>query len=298
MHVFVTGSTGLVGNRLIAELQSDGHQVTRLVRRSPKAGEALWNYQERQIDLDKLAAADAVVHLAGENIADGRWNDDKKRRIRESREVGTRFLAESLTRLPQRPRVLVAASATGYYGDRDDEKLTESSPPGKGFLPDVCLAWETACQPAVNAGVRVVNIRIGVVLSRQGGALAKMLLPFQMGAGGVIGHGRQWWSWITLDDLVRAMQFALNQSNVVGPINGTAPNPVTNREFTKTLGRVLNRPTIFPMPAFAARLALGEMANDLLLASVQVYPRQLQQYGFQFRYPELEPALRHVLNRA
>ncbi len=193
---------------------------------------------------------------------------------------------------------MVSASAIGYYGDRGDEELTEASPPGQGFLPEVCQEWEAACRPAEEAGVRVAHLRTGVVLSAEGGALAKMLLPFKLGAGGRIGDGRQWWSWIALDDLVGAIRHALQTPAVAGPVNGVAPHPVTNQEFTKTLGRVLGRPTIFPMPAFAARLALGEMANDLLLASARVLPRRLQETGYQFRYPDLEPALRHVLGGA
>jgi uncharacterized protein (TIGR01777 family) len=297
MHVLVTGATGFLGSRLVASLQKEGHRVTRLVRRSPQAGEALWNYQERQIDVEQLATADAVIHLAGESIAEGRWNDAKKRRIRESRELGTRFLAESIARLPRRPQVLASASAIGYYGDRGDEQLTEDSPPGQGFLPEVCQAWEAACRPATEAGVRVVNVRIGVVLDKRGGALAKMLLPFKLGAGGRVGSGRQWWSWIALEDLIRVFQTALANERLTGPINGTAPQPVTNREFTKTLGKVLGRPTVFPMPAFAARLALGEMANDLLLASARVLPKRLKENVFQFQHPELEGALRSVLGK-
>jgi uncharacterized protein (TIGR01777 family) len=297
MNVFITGAGGLIGSRLTAQLQEEGHRVTRMVRSSPKADEALWNYQQQQIDLDKLAQADAVVHLAGENIAEGRWTNDKKRRIRESREAGTRFLAESIARLHQRPQVFLCASAIGYYGDRGDEELTEQSGPGEGFLPDVCTAWENACRPAADAGVRVANLRIGIVLSREGGALRKMLLPFKLGAGGVIGGGSQWWSWIALDDLVRAMLFVLTNESLQGPVNGTAPYPVTNREFTKTLGKVLARPTIFPMPAFAARLALGEMANGLLLASARVLPRRLKESGFKFQFSELEGAQRYELYR-
>ncbi len=298
MHVFITGASGLIGQPLTAALEADAHRVTRLVRASPKPGEALWNYRDREIDLDQLATADAVVHLAGESIGDGRWTDAKKRRILESREQGTHFLAESLSRLPRRPRVLVSASAIGYYGDRGDEQLTEQSSAGQGFLPDVCVAWERACQPAADAGIRVANLRIGVVLSREGGALTKMLLPFQLGAGGRMGSGRQWWSWITREDLIRAIQHILASESLRGPVNGTTPHPVTNQEFTKTLGRVLKRPTLFPMPKFAAQLALGEMADGLLFASARVLPQQLLEHGFSFRHPELAEALRHVLGRA
>jgi uncharacterized protein (TIGR01777 family) len=298
MHVFITGGSGLIGSRLTSELQKGGHRVTRMVRSSPRGDEALWSYQGKQIDLEKLAAADAVVHLAGENIAQGRWSDQKKRRIRESREAGTRFLAESIARLQERPRVFLCASAIGYYGDRGDEELTEQSSPGVGFLPEVCIAWEAACRPAAEVGVRVANLRIGVVLSREGGALAKMLLPFRLGLGGVVGGGRQWWSWIALDDLVRAMQQILMDESLAGPVNGTAPNPVTSREFTKTLGKVLRRPTIFPIPAFAARAGLGEMADGLLLASARVLPQRLKQSEFKFRFPELESAFAEVLDAA
>ncbi|MBW3599187.1 MAG: TIGR01777 family oxidoreductase [Planctomycetes bacterium] len=295
MHVFVTGSTGLIGSRLVADLKQHGHQVTRMVRSSPKEGEAIWNYVEKKIDLTQLEAADAVVHLAGENIA-GRWTEAKKRRIRESRKAGTEFVAESLARLDRRPRVMVCSSAIGYYGDRGDEELTESSPPGEGFLPEVCVEWEAACGPAAEAGIRVVNLRTGLTLAAEGGPLATMLLPFKLGLGGRVSSGRQWWSWIAIDDLVAAIRFALENETLRGPVNGAAPHPVTNYEFTKTLGRVIRRPTIFPIPRFAAKLALGEMAEGLLLASARVLPNRLKEAGFPFRFPELQPALQHVLN--
>jgi uncharacterized protein len=295
MHVFVTGAGGLIGSKLVADLQQQGHRITRMVRSSPGEGEVLWNYVDRKIDLAQLEAADAVVHLAGESIAEGRWTDAKKRRIRESRVAGTEFLAESLARLERKPQAMVCSSAIGYYGDRSDEELTEDSSPGEGFLPEVCRAWESACGAAEEAGVRVVNVRTGMVLAAEGGALAKMLLPFKLGAGGRVSSGRQWWSWIAMDDLVAALRFALTTDSLRGPVNGTSPHPVTNYEFTKTLGRVLGRPTIFPMPGFAAKLALGEMAEDLLLASARVLPRRLQESGFSFRFPELESALRHEL---
>ncbi len=298
MHVLITGASGLVGQRLTDSLKAEGHQVTRMVRSAPQPEEALWNYRDRQIDLDKLATGDAVIHLAGENVAGGRWTDAKKRRILESREQGTRFLAESLAQLSKRAGILISASATGFYGSRGDEILTEQSEPGQGFLPKVCLAWERACQPAVEAGVRVAHVRIGIVLSAKGGALAKMLLPFKLGVGGRIGSGQQWWSWITLDDLVRVIQYVLMTDALQGPVNATSPNPVTNQEFTKTLGRVLKRPTVFPMPSFAARWALGEMADELLLASARVLPQRLQEHGFEFHHSELEPALRHALQDA
>lgn len=238
---------------------------------------------------------DAVVHLAGENIARARWSERQKALIRDSRVKGTRLLCDLLARYSPPPKALVCASAVGYYGDRADEILKEESAPGSGFLADVCREWEAATQPAVERGIRVVNLRIGIVLSPMGGALAKMLTPFKLGVGGTIGSGRQYMSWIALDDVVGAIHFALTNESLHGPVNAVAPNPVTNREFTHTLGRVLSRPTLFPMPAFAARLVLGEMADALLLASARVEPAQLLASGFTFRHPDLEAALRALL---
>ncbi len=223
------------------------------------------------------------------------WTPAVKARIRDSRVNGTRLLCEALARLSNPPRVLVCASAIGYYGDRGDEVLDEASSPGSGFLPEVCQEWEAATEPARAAGIRVVNLRFGVILSPSGGALAKMLTPFKLGAGGRIGDGRQWMSWIALDDVIDAIAYALNTESLAGPANCVAPQPVTNLEFTKTLGRVLHRPTIFPMPAVAARIAFGEMADALLLASARVLPKELSAAGYPFRYPQLEGALRHML---
>lgn len=248
-------------------------------------------------DLSRLNGVDAVVHLAGENIASGRWTKAKKERIRDSRVNGTRNLCESLSLLPEPPRVLVCASAIGYYGDRGEIALTEADQPGRGFLPEVCTAWERATKPATDEGIRVVNLRIGIVLTPEGGALQQMLLPFQLGLGGKVGNGRQYWSWISLPDLVRAIQFAIETESLSGAVNAVAPNPVTNEVFTQKLGRVLRRPTLVPLPAFAARLVLGEMADDLLLSSIRVVPQKLQNAGFEFEHPELERALRAVLNR-
>jgi hypothetical protein len=298
MITAITGSTGLVGTSLSAALEARGDQVRRLVRREARdpQREIRWDPGAGQIDAAALDGIEAVVHLAGEGIADHRWTDEFKRKILESRQLGTQTLCDALAGLQNKPRVLVSASAIGYYGDRGEESVDESSPPGQGFLADVCQAWEAATQPARDAGIRVVNLRIGVVLSRDGGALAKMLTPFKLGAGGVIGSGRQVMSWIALDDLVSAILFALSNSSLAGPVNAVSPQPVTNREFTKTLGRELGRPTIFPMPAFAARLAFGEMADEMLLGGVRVEPRALAAAGFEFQYPQLEPALRHVLS--
>jgi uncharacterized protein (TIGR01777 family) len=274
MKIGVTGSRGLIGSELVRALTKDGHEVIRYNRAQPPS----------------LDGFDVVVHLAGENIA-GRWTAKKKERIRESRVNGTRALCEVLTRLARRPKVLVCASATGYYGDRRSELLTEDSAPGTGFLAEVCRAWEAATEPAARAGIRVVNLRFGAVLSAQGGALAKMLPPFRLGLGGVIGNGRQFWSWVALDDAVGAIQHVIRRESLTGPVNVVSPRPVTNREFTKTLGRVLRRPTIFPLPAFAARLVFGEMADAALLASVRVEPARLMATNYRFRFPELAPAL-------
>lgn len=296
-RIVVTGATGLVGSRLVAELESAGAQVIRAVRRPVKdtARELFWNPDQGEIDDGKLEGVDAVVHLAGENISGKRWNDAFKQRILDSRVKGTRLIGEAIARLAAKPRTFLCASAIGYYGNRGDESLTEAAAPGNDFLAGVCRQWEAACQPARDAGVRVVNARIGVVLSPDGGALAKMLTPFKLGAGGKIGDGIQYVSWISLDDLVSALVFMLANPSVTGPVNAVSPQPVTNAEFTNALGRVLRRPTILPMPAFAARLAFGEMADALLLSSTRVVPQALQAAGYRFRYPELELALSHLL---
>ena len=296
MKVLISGATGMIGSALSRELMDGGNLVTRLTR-SPGSEDVGWDPSRGEIDASRLAGHDAVVHLAGESISEGRWTAEKKRRLLESRRQGTGLLAESLANLPEPPEVMVSASAVGYYGDRGDELVDESSPPGKGFLADVCKDWEAATAPARDAGIRVVNLRIGVVLDTKGGALSQMLTPFKLGAGGVLGSGRQYISWITLEDVVRAIQFCLASSAMSGPVNGVAPEPVTNRELTKTLGRVLRRPTMFPMPAFAARMAFGEMADEMLLGGSRVQPRALSSAGFQWNQPALEPALRHVLGR-
>jgi len=242
-----------------------------------------------------LDGFDAVIHLAGESIAEGRWNEEKKKRIRESRVKGTKLLGDALANVSRPPKSLIGASAIGYYGNRGDEILTETSAPGDGFLADVCVEWEKATQLATEKGIRVVNTRFGIILSPEGGALAKMLTPFRMGVGGKIGTGKQWMSWIALDDVVEGVMYALTNESLRGPVNFVAPNPVTNAEFTKTLGRVLSRPTFFPVPAFAARVAFGEMADALLLSSQRVAPTRLKAGGYQFSYSELRSALSHLL---
>lgn len=298
MRILVTGSHGLIGSALVPFLKTGGHEVSRLVRSAETApGEIRWDPEEQSIEKEKLEGFDAVVHLAGENIAGGRWNAERKQRIRDSRVEGTRLLAEALAGLNRPPQVLVCASAVGYYGDRGEEVLDERSESGSGFLAEVCREWEAAAQPARERGIRVVNLRFGMVLSASGGALEKMLLPFKMGVAGIVGNGRQYWSWVALDDVPEAVLYVITNEKLKGGINCTSPRPVTNREFTKTLGRVLRRPTIFPMPGFIARLEFGEMADELMLASTRVLPDKLSESGFEFRFRDVEGALRHTLGR-
>jgi len=296
MKILVSGSSGLIGQALLAILTGSGHAVTGLVRFQPQPGAALvgWNPAGGEVDAEKLEGFDAVVHLAGESVA-GRWTVEKKRAIRESRLQGTRLLCEALAGLRHRPRVLVSASASGYYGDRGDEVLWEESPPGASFLAQVCQEWEAATQPAARQGIRVVTLRIGFVLSRAGGGLAKMLPAFKLGMGGRIGSGTQYLSWIAIDDLVEIILFALTAETLQGALNAAAPTPVRNLEFTDTLGRVLRRPAIVPMPAFAVRWAFGEMGEELLLASQRMEAARVRKAGYQFRFSQLESALRHLL---
>jgi len=298
MKVAVTGATGLVGSALLPFLESGGHTAVPLRRGIGGSGDnPSWDPTTGQLSAGALEGVDSVVHLAGENIAAVRWSDTQKARIRDSRVEGTRRLCEELSRLDHPPKTLVVASAIGFYGDRGDERLTEASGPGAGFLPDVCEAWEVAADSARAAGIRVVHLRVGIVLTPAGGALKQMLLPFTMGVGGVIGSGRQFMSWVSLDDVLASVLHALVTASLEGPVNVVAPQAVSNAEFTKTLGRVLRRPTIFPLPAFMARLVFGEMADGLLLSSTRVTPARLQETGFSFGYPGLEDALRHVLGR-
>jgi hypothetical protein len=299
MRVAVSGCTGLVGSEVVASLSAAGHEVVRLVRRAPAPGEkaVLWDPEKGEIDAAGLEGLDAVVHLAGENIASGRWNAERKAAIRDSRVNGTRLLCDVLAGLARPPKTLVCASAIGYYGDRGTDVLTEESPPGAGFLPEVCREWEAASAPAARVGIRVVALRIGMVLSPKGGALARMLPLFRAGLGGVIGNGRQYVGWVALDDLVGIVLHALQSGELRGPVNAVAPVPVTNRELTDALGKVLSRPTLFPVPAFALRLAVGEMADALLLSSARVVPKRLEETGYRFRFPELPAALRHLLGK-
>jgi uncharacterized protein (TIGR01777 family) len=294
--VLVSGSSGLVGNAVVDAMTAAGHGVTRLVRRpAARAGEASWDPAAGRIEADRLEGHDAAVHLAGENVAARRWTERQKARIRDSRVRATELLCTALSRLSAPPRVVVGASAIGYYGSRGDAVLTESSAPGADFLARVCIGWESAYGPLAERGTRLVVLRIGVVLSGRGGALARMLPLFRLGLGGKLGSGRQYFSWIALEDLVAVVQRALDDDGLAGPCNATAPRPVTNAELTRALGRALRRPTALAVPALALRCLLGEMADGLLLSSTRVMPERLQRAGFEFRFPELEAALRHAL---
>jgi hypothetical protein len=296
MKILVSGSTGFVGAALVDRLKEEGHQPVRLVRSIGGYGEpeVMWNPSADAIDGSVFEGVDAVVHLAGENIA-ARWNPEKKRKIRESRVNGTRLIARGILHATPPPGVLVSASAIGYYGDRGDEWLDEAGAPGDTFLADVCEAWEAESRPAADKGTRVVNLRFGAILSGDGGALKKMLPLFKMGVGGMVGSGEQYMSWVALEDATRAILFALTHEELEGPVNVVSPNPVTNRTFTKTLGDALGRPTMFPVPAFAAHALFGEMADDVLLASARVRPAKLQAAGFKFEHPDLGECLRHAL---
>jgi uncharacterized protein (TIGR01777 family) len=297
MRIAVTGATGLIGTALVSRLTADGHEAIRFTRSpSPGPGAARWDPASGIIDAGALAKADAVVHLAGRSIGALRWTARVKREILSSRVNGTRLLAETMAGLDDGPRVLVCASGVNWYGDRGDKVLTERSPGGQGFLAEVCQQWEAAAEPARRAGIRTVHVRTGVVQAREGGALPLQARLFRLGLGGRLGSGRQWWSWITLDDLVGIYLHAVT-SQAQGPLNGTTPNPVTNAELTAVLARVLGRPALLPVPALGPRLLLGQMADELLFSSARVHPAATQASGYTFRYPDLEPALRHVLHR-
>ena len=299
MKVAITGSSGLVGGALAPFLTTGGHEVVRLVRRPPRANdEVRWDPEAGVVDAAALEGVDAVVHLAGENIAGGRWTEARKARLRSSRVGPTRLLAETLAGLKRKPQVLVSASAIGYYGSRGDAWVIETDAAADDFLGRLSGEWEGAAEAARRAGIRVVHPRIGIVLSPAGGALGKMLLPFKAGLGGVLGPGTQYMSWIALDDLLGVIHHLLDRQDIEGPVNAVAPEPVTNAVFTKTLGRVLGRPTVAPAPAFALRLAFGEMADAALLGSTRVKAERLLATGYRFRFPDLEGALRHLLGRA
>jgi len=297
MKILISGSSGLIGTAIRSSLQAQQHDVLCLKRDAAAVGGVVWNPEAGDIHLEGAKDINVVIHLAGENIASGRWTARKKQRIIDSRVKGTELLAKAISQLDPKPSLFISASAIGYYGSRGDMVLDESSTPDDSFLSDLCQQWEQATRVAQAAGIRVVQIRIGVVLSATGGALKKMLLPFRLGLGGVIGSGKQFMSWITIDDVVGAVGHLIANEAVSGPVNLVSPEPVSNHQFTKTFGSVLRRPTIFPMPAFAARLAFGQMADELLLASTRVMPVHLQETGYCFQHTKLNDALTHVLER-
>lgn len=301
LRLAVTGATGFIGTALVGELRARGHAVRRVTRAPSGPGDVRWDPARGELDAGALADVDAVIHLAGENVGE-RWTDEQKRRIRDSRVRGTGLVARALASLGPRgdgrPRALVSASATGYYGDTGDREATEASPPGTGFLADVVRAWEDAASPARAAGCRVVHPRIGLVLHRDGGALARMLPPFRLGLGGRLGDGEQWMSWISRDDTVRALAFLAEHATIAGPVNVVAPAPARNAGFTSALGHALHRPAVAAVPAFALRLAFGQMADETLLVSQRVRSDRLQQAGFAFTHPALDAALAAALAEA
>jgi uncharacterized protein len=294
MKILVTGATGLIGSALTTRLVEAGHQVAPISRSSTQPGEAFWRPATSRVEFGKQARFDAIVHLSGETIAQ-RWSPAAKERIRASRVETTRHLSQALTQLSPRPATLLCASATGFYGDRGDEALNERSAPGSGFLAELCQEWEAATEPAKAVGVRVVNLRFGVVLSPNGGALKKMLPIFRAGLGGKIGNGRQFWSWVALPDAIAAIEAALTSAAFSGPINIVSPNPVQNGDFTELLGQAAGRPAWFTVPRFAVKLAMGEMGKEALLASLRVYPARLVEQKFQFQFPELRTALSEAI---
>jgi uncharacterized protein (TIGR01777 family) len=296
MKILITGATGLIGSELQKSFTAKRHEMLLTIRKEPSDDTHIqWDADKGFDQPDRLEGIDAVVHLAGESVAGLRWTDEKKQAIRTSRVNGTRSVVDAIGKLRTKPTVMVAASAVGYYGQRGDEELTESSSAGEGFLPAVCKEWEAEARRAEDAGIRTVLLRTGVVLSKDGGALGTMLTPFKLGVGGVIGDGKQWMSWISLDDHISAINFALENESLRGAVNSVSPNPVTNQEFTKMLGDILYRPTFLPLPEFIVSMALGEMGDALLLASTKVLPKRLEAAGFTFAYPDIRSSLEHAL---
>jgi uncharacterized protein (TIGR01777 family) len=296
MKVLITGASGLIGKALQRSFEEKGWEMLLASRSEPKDEKHIkWTVEEGFSDIERLEGIDAVVHLAGESVNGLRWTDEKKKAIRDSRVIGTRNVVDAISKLTNKPKVFVASSAIGFYGERGDEELTESSSLGTGFLPEVCKEWEAESRRAEDAGIRTVLLRTGIVLSKEGGALGTMLTPFKLGVGGVVGSGKQWMSWISLEDQVAIINFVIENENIRGAVNAVSPNPATNEEFTKTLGDVLYRPTILPMPEFAVSMLFGEMGDALLLASTKVMPKRLLDAGFEFEYPDLKPAIENAV---
>ena len=296
MKILITGASGMVGTRLQSDLSAMGHDLLLASRREPEDEKHIkWGVDEGFAEPERLEGLDAVVHLAGENVSGLRWTDEKKKAIRDSRVLGTRSIVEAISRLEKKPEVFIASSAIGFYGERGDEEVTESSAPGNNFLAGVCRDWEAESRRAEDAGIRTVLLRTGIVLTKEGGALGTMLLPFKLGVGGVVGSGKQWMSWISMDDHIAVIEFAIENENLRGAVNSVAPNPVTNEEFTKTLGEVLYRPTFLPLPEFAVSMVFGEMGDALLLASTKVIPKRLLDAGFEFKYRNLKQAIEHAV---
>ncbi|MCB0311047.1 MAG: TIGR01777 family oxidoreductase [Bdellovibrionales bacterium] len=296
--VAITGASGLFGSALATQLASSGYTILKLVRKKEEAGEyaAYWNPVTKEIDLEKLSQASCVVHLAGKNIAAGRWNDELKKELLESRVDGTTFLSASLSKLNNPPGSLICASAVGIYGERGNQVLHDAAPPGEGFLAKIGQAWENSSSAAESAGIRVVRLRIGIVLSKEGGALAQMLPIFKLGIGGRLGNGNQYMSWISLRDLIRMIKFTIEDCNVYGTFNAVSPNPVTNTEFTRELAKALRRPALLPVPAFLLKIVMGEMADQLLLTSIRAVPKRLLDLGFSFEDKDLQSALQNILH--
>ena len=297
MKILITGASGLVGTELQKSFAEKGYEMLLASRSEPKDDKHIqWSIEEGFTEPEKLEGTDAVVHLAGENVSGGlRWSDEKKKEIRDSRVLGTRNVVDAISKLKDKPKVFVASSAIGFYGERGDEEVTESSAAGDTFLADVSKQWESESRRAEDAGIRTVLLRTGIVLSKDGGALGTMLTPFNLGVGGVVGSGKQWMSWISMEDEIAIINFVIENENIRGAVNAVSPNPVTNQEFTKTLGEVLYRPTFIPLPEFAVSMVFGEMGDALLLASTKVLPKRLTDAGFEFKYPDLKPAIENAV---
>lgn len=296
MKVLITGASGLLGQALQKSFSDQGYEMLLASRKEPEDDRhTQWSIEDGFTDPAKLEGVDVVIHLAGENVSGLRWTDDKKKAIHDSRVLGTRNVVDAISKLKKKPKTFIASSAIGFYGERGDEEVVESSAAGDNFLAGVCKEWEAESRRAEDAGIRTVLLRTGIVLSKDGGALATMLLPFKMGVGGVVGSGKQWMSWISLDDEIAIINYCIENENIRGAVNAVAPNPVTNQEFTKTLGEVLYRPTFLPLPEFAVSMIFGEMGDALLLASTKVVPKRLEDAGFEFKYPELKPAIEHAV---